>query len=426
MDFGIGFLSNNVMLPILDFFYGIIPSYGLAIVALTLVVRFALYPLSAGSIRSMRRTRVAQPIMQKRVKEIQERYKDDPTKLQEEMGKIYKEFGNPLAGCFPVLLQMPILFALFATLRGSPFADVSYSVNVQVLPQAQIEQIQPQAFTTSPKNVYIDNGVHTQVIALLPGGNQLGVGESTKIELQTTEGKPLQEVFAEHPDVDLTPHWTITKGEERVQLNEEGMLTALQAGEATIQATVPGLAANRGFLFIKALGRVGAVDENGNIHWDIVGMVLFFGVSLYVNQLLSGQGQGTGMNPQQQTVNKITPVLFSGMFLFFPLPAGVLMYMVIANIFQTAQTFILSREPLPENLQKIVEAEEKSKQGKDTLPFEPGQASKQKAGEADSKKQPTAKKQPAAKKQPTAKGKGSKEQPEALPFEPGRSKKKKV
>jgi len=55
MDFGIGFLSNKVMLPILDFFYGIVPSYGLAI-ALTLVVRFALYPLSAGSIRNMRRT----------------------------------------------------------------------------------------------------------------------------------------------------------------------------------------------------------------------------------------------------------------------------------------------------------------------------------------------------------------------------------
>ena len=93
MDFGIGFLSNNVMLPILDFFYGIVPSYGLAIVALTLVIRFALYPLSAGSIRNMRRMRVAQPAMQKRVKEIQARYKDDPTKQQEEMSKVYKEFG---------------------------------------------------------------------------------------------------------------------------------------------------------------------------------------------------------------------------------------------------------------------------------------------------------------------------------------------
>ena len=139
------------MLPILDFFYGIVPSYGLAIVALTLVIRFALYPLNAGSIRNMRRMKVTQPLMQKRVKEIQDRYKDDPTKLQEEMGKVYKEFGNPLAGCFPVLLQMPILFALFATLRGSPFSDIGYDVNFQVFPEDKIEQIQPQIFSTPPR-----------------------------------------------------------------------------------------------------------------------------------------------------------------------------------------------------------------------------------------------------------------------------------
>ena len=88
MDFGIGFISNNIMLPILDFFYGVVPSYGLAIVSLTLVIRFALYPLSAGSIRNMRRMKIAQPAMQKRVKEIQERYKDNPTKQQEEMSNV--------------------------------------------------------------------------------------------------------------------------------------------------------------------------------------------------------------------------------------------------------------------------------------------------------------------------------------------------
>jgi YidC/Oxa1 family membrane protein insertase len=191
MDFGIGFLSNNIMLPILDFFYGIVPSYGLAIVALTLVIRFALYPLNAGSIRNMRRMKVAQPLMQKRVKEIQDRYKDDPAKLQEEMGKVYKEFGNPLAGCFPVLLQMPILFALFATLRGSPFADINYDVNLDIFPQEKIEQIQPQIFSTSPKTVYISDGAHFPISAVIPGGNKLVVGEKTDIRLQTNEGEPI-------------------------------------------------------------------------------------------------------------------------------------------------------------------------------------------------------------------------------------------
>lgn len=384
MDFGVGFLSNNVMLPILDFFYGVVPSYGLAIVALTLVIRFALYPLSAKSIRNMRQMKVAQPVMQKRMKEVQERYKEEPAKQQEEISKLYKEFGNPLAGCLPVLVQMPILFALFATLRGSPFSDINYTVNLQILPREQIEQIQPKAFVSPPQNIYVADGVHAPVAAVIPGGSQLAVGEKTAIQFQTTGGEPLPQLLAEYPETEIIPAWKVTKGEELVKFDQNGNLEAIAPGEVTLQGTVPGLAANKGFLFIKALGRVGSFDTEGNINWDILAMVLFFGVSLYINQLLGGQGPSS--NPQQAAINRYTPIIFSGMFLFFPLPAGVLMYMVIANIFQTLQTYILSKEPLPENLQKIVEAEEKKEDGRTALPFEPR-----------SKKEPEDAKTPSAK-----------------------------
>ena len=380
MDFGISFLSNNLMLPILDFFYGIVPSYGLAIVALTLVIRFALYPLNAGSLRNMRRMKVAQPLMKERVDQIQKLYKENPAKQQEEMSKVYKEFGNPLAGCFPLVLQMPVLFALFATLRGSPFSDINYSVNVQVLPKEQIENVQPQAFATPPQNIYVTGTIHAPLVGVIPGGDKLAVGDTTKIEFQTPEGKPLKALAAENKsEIDFEPRWKVIKGEEIVKVDEQGNITALAPGEATVQGTVPGLATNKGFLFIEALGRVGAIDSDGTIHWDILVMILGFGISLYINQTLSGQAQGPNDNPQQATVNKLTPVIFSGMFLFFPLPAGVLMYMLIANIFQTVQAFILSREPLPENLQKIVdEAEAKTKkdQGLDAMPFEPKRAKK--------------------------------------------------
>ncbi|MCC5615009.1 membrane protein insertase YidC [Nostoc sp. CHAB 5836] len=381
MDFGIGFLSNNVMLPIIDFFYGIVPSYGLAIVALTLIVRFALYPLSAGSIRNMRKMRIVQPLMQKRMAEVKERYKDDPQKQQEEMVNVQKEFGNPLAGCFPLLVQMPVLLALFATLRGSPFAGVNYSVNLQIVPTEQIEQIQPQAFATAPQNIYVADGEHVKVAAILPSGNKLAVGEQTKIQYQTLEGKPFQVLLAEHPENKLIPDWKVTKGEDKIKIDAQGNVEALQPGEVTIQGTIPGLAADKGFLFIDALGRVGATDPDGTIHWDIVAMIVFFGISLYVSQMLSGQNSSGG-NPQQDTVNKITPVIFSGMFLFFPLPAGVLMYMVIGNIFQTAQTYLLSREPLPEELQKIVETQEKEAAVTEqkALPFEPKSAKKKATG----------------------------------------------
>ena len=375
MDFGIGFLSDNVMLPILDFAYGIVPSYGLAIVALTLVIRFALYPVSAGQIRNMRRMRVAQPVMQKRQQEIRERYKNDPAKLQEEQAKLIQEFGNPLAGCFPLLIQMPVLFALFATLRGSPFANSKYTVNLQVLPQEKAAEIQHQPFSTKPQSIYVADGLHYPVSAVLESGNKLSVGEKANLTYQSVSGKPLSELFADNPDVDLTPKWDIQKGADRISLDDAGHIKALQPGDVTLQGTVPGIAAENGFLFIQALGRVGAIDgelitqtDSGPkfnadaIHWDILLMVLGFGISLYINQLLTGQQKGG--NSQQQAINQYIPIIFSGMFLFFPLPSGVLLYMLLGNIFQTVQSAILSREPLPENLQKIIEEEERKSKSK--------------------------------------------------------------
>lgn len=374
MDFGIGFISTNIMLPILDFFFGIVHSYGFAIIALTLVIRLGLYPLSAGQIRNMRKMRITQPLMKERQEEIQKRYKDDPAKQQEEMAKVMQEFGNPLAGCLPLLLQMPILFALFATLRGSPFSDINYTVDVQILPKEQIERIVPQTYATKAQNIYVDEALHFPIAAMLPGGNRLTVGDRSQIEIQTNEGKPFDQVIPETNRSILTPTYSVTKGEDRIAVQPDGTIEALVPGDATVQVTIPGIAARTGFLFIKALGQVGVTGENGEINWDILGMIIFFGFSIYLNQELSGSAGGAGgpnaQAQQQQTINKITPILFSGMFLFFPLPAGVLMYIVMANVFQTLQTVILMREPLPENIQKLLDDQVKASQSREVLPFE--------------------------------------------------------
>jgi YidC/Oxa1 family membrane protein insertase len=389
MDFGIGFLSNNVMLRFIDFFYGVVPSYGLAIVALTLAARFVLWPLSAGQIRNMRKMKVSQPVMQKRMKELQERYKNDPAKQQTEISALYKEFGNPLAGCLPLVVQMPVLFALFATLRGSPFSDVPYNISLNILPQEQMALVQPQAFKVNAQNIYLADGVHQKIEAILPAGNKVGVGDKVVVDFQTLEGTPFTKLAAQYPESDLKPTYKVMTGGDRVSIAPDGTITALQPGDATVQAFIPGLASNKGFLFIKALGHVGARDADGTIHWDTVAMVLFFGASLFVSQQLTGKspvnGEQTEQQQQQETINKFTPVIFSGMFLFFPLPAGVLMYMVIGNIFQTVQTFVLSREPLPENLQKIVDAENSGKTAAtatvdvSAIAFEPGSKKKKKS-----------------------------------------------
>jgi len=349
----IGYISDNLLLPILDFFYGLVPSYGLAIVALTVVIRLALFPLSAGSIRSARRMRIAQPVMQQRQAEIKSKYASNPQKQQEELGKLMQEFGRPLAGCLPLVVQMPILFALFATLRGSPFADVPYTINLKVVPADQIAAIEPKPFNSASHSIFVTATTHVPVIASLEKGTKLGVGDSESVSLHTRSGSTFASVLDGVEDgASFTPAWTVTKGSEVVRVDAKGTITALAPGDAIVEARIPGLAARSGFLFIKALGQVGFMTD-GAVNWDIAVLVGAFGASLFASQILSGMGMPP--NPQQSTANKITPVMITAMFLFFPLPAGVLLYMVVANIFQGLQTWLLTREALPDNLQAILD-----------------------------------------------------------------------
>jgi YidC/Oxa1 family membrane protein insertase len=104
----------DVMGSILAFFYAGVSSYGIAIIGLTVVVRLLLFPLTAKQARSMMKMQLMQP----EIKKLQAKHKDDRVKLNEEVMAFYKENSiNPLAGCLPLVAQMPIFFALFAVLR---------------------------------------------------------------------------------------------------------------------------------------------------------------------------------------------------------------------------------------------------------------------------------------------------------------------
>lgn len=95
---------------------GFFGSYGLAIIALTFIVRILLLPLTIKQTKSMRQIQKIQP----QIKAIQEKYKKDKQKQQEELMKFYKENKfNPLGGCLPMILQLPIFFALFRVLMGN-------------------------------------------------------------------------------------------------------------------------------------------------------------------------------------------------------------------------------------------------------------------------------------------------------------------
>src|SRR6476619_2156788 len=104
----------NFFGAILAFFYSIIPNLGVAIILLTILVMLVMFPLTAKQAKAMMAMQRAQP----EIKKLQAKYKNDRTKLNEEMMKFYQEHKiNPLAGCLPLLVQMPIFLALFRVMR---------------------------------------------------------------------------------------------------------------------------------------------------------------------------------------------------------------------------------------------------------------------------------------------------------------------
>ncbi len=108
---------KNWIFDVIQFFYGFCQDWGLAIIVVTVIFRIIISPLMHKQTKSSYQMQKVQPRMQ----EIQQKYADDPTRMQEEMQKLYADAKfNPLAGCLPMLLQMPIFIALFQVLREMP------------------------------------------------------------------------------------------------------------------------------------------------------------------------------------------------------------------------------------------------------------------------------------------------------------------
>src|SRR5690606_14797087 len=125
IDWGWFGVIEKPILWLLKQLYDLAGNFGVAIILLTVIVRLLMFPIAQKQFASMAAMKAVQPKM----KAIQERYKDDRQKQQQEIMALYKEEGvNPLAGCLPLLLQIPIFFGLYKVLmlsiemRHKPFA----------------------------------------------------------------------------------------------------------------------------------------------------------------------------------------------------------------------------------------------------------------------------------------------------------------
>ncbi|MEW6739286.1 MAG: membrane protein insertase YidC [Nitrospirota bacterium] len=141
VDFGFFSILARPLFWLMKVFYDIFPNYGVAIIILTIIVRIPFIPLINKGQKSMKKLQDIQP----RMAEIKEKYKKDPQKMQKETMELYKKHKvNPMGGCLPMLLQIPVFFALYKVLliaielRGAPFMlwikDLSVKDPYYILP----------------------------------------------------------------------------------------------------------------------------------------------------------------------------------------------------------------------------------------------------------------------------------------------------
>lgn len=168
-----GVFFSGFMQMALTFFYNLtgkigFPNYGLAIILLTVVIRMLLFPLTAKQLKSMEAMRQLSP----KLKELQEKYKNDQPRQQQEVAKLYKTAGvNPLTGCLPLLVQMPLLTGIFYAIRTFHYVSQPSFFWIRTLAGSDPLYIMPllAALTTyvSSRQTMLDSGQQTKIMQML-------------------------------------------------------------------------------------------------------------------------------------------------------------------------------------------------------------------------------------------------------------------
>lgn len=332
-------ITYSFMIPVLEAIAKACHSYGWSIVFLTLLVRILVYPLVASSTRSMQKMSQMQP----QLKAIQERYKNDPEMFQRKAVEFYqKNKINPMGGCLPTLVQLPVLFALFATFTGPPFGDKAIPVTVKV-EKAGTEVKVHKNEVSGGNSPYVSAQGKLAKIVVFPGDATVVAGDSLEFGVRAVEGDV---------PADFAVTWRIQGDAHGATIDEKGHAVFPQAGEVHIEAMVPGVAKGESFGFINSLGKVASgMDLLKPENWDTLSLIILFGVTMYLSQKLMVQPPSPNADPEQMLIQQQTqrtmPFAVTAMFFFIPLPAGVYLYMVVSNVIQSLQTWWIMRNPAP-------------------------------------------------------------------------------
>lgn len=340
-------------------------SWGLAIIILTVVVRLAMWPLSLSQQRSMRKMQKLAP----RLKEIQNRYKSNPQMMQQKMAEFYREHSfNPFSGCFPLLIQMPVFILLYTALMSPQFIQIAGESSFLFINRLDAPLRSHAGIKDDGKFGVTERDTFT-------------VGKTATVYFEDNSS---QEVHITDYKQALSLQGTIIPGQPidfkmnlyDLQLSVQKLEQDFQKAEISVINNSTKEIETLDFRKKDSLLFAQAQSEEAKtlFHYDVLVLILLFGVTMYLTQkVMTATSKNSVTDPQQKAMQesmaKIMPFMITGMFIFFPIPAGVLLYMIVSNAIQVLQSVsankIIEKEEQAEKPEVIeVEAQEPQNESK--------------------------------------------------------------
>ncbi len=329
----------SITIDILGKLAQIAGSYGLAIIIFTVIMRACLWPVSVSQQRLMKNMQSLSPKM----KMIQEKYKNNPQLMQQKMMEFYKEHNfNPTAGCLPMLIQIPIFIMLYSALMSPQF--IQNAGNTHFLFINRLDST-----IKSNAGVSLDGKFSVGKTA------QFQAGKSAKVYLGD---KVLENVKIEKPQKAITIQGDIVQNEPielKMQLDSLNLkfeqLTQVTKAEVSVMNVLTKETENVEFVSQNniLMANIPTIAVQDKIHYDVIILVALFGLTIWLSQkVMMATTKTKNQDPAQAAIQKsmgtIMPVMIILTFIFIPIPAGALLYLVTSNIFQIIQTVVINKQ----------------------------------------------------------------------------------
>jgi len=270
---------------VLAHIYDVVGNYGVAIILLTVLVRVVLLPLGIKQIQSMHNMQALQP----KIKALQTKYKGNKQRQQEEIMKLYRESGvNPLSGCWPVLLQFPILIAMYAVIRP-PIINAASNDPGQTIEVSDYKNNHLPAGSALFENVTHHTGTDLLTMNLQCSAIQSGTGN---VALTDSDRKPLVTGLKDPQGNPIPPTLDCGKG---------------------IPVRIPYFAL----------------------------LLVMVATTFYQQRQMQKVAPPGSTNTQQQALFKVMPLMFGIFGISFP--AGLVVYWTTSNLWQIGQQYVMLR-----------------------------------------------------------------------------------